>query len=225
MLALLSCMSAGFVVPSVHSVRRSRCILAQIAVPSVHSVRRSRCILAQVGGVPDDSDWTCTDTSLRYRDTVVGDGDLPEDGERVKVHYRSYLAETGAVFDSSRGADGTGEPFSFALGKGRVIPGWEEGVATMRVGGKRTLSIPPELAYGGGGTGDGRIPGGAKLFFECELCSIETGLDWSWTSRLLTGQNKFLVPFVIISAIPYLLPPGSLPAEVAALWGRAPPPQ
>jgi len=108
-----------------------------------------------------------TDSGLKYEDLVVGDGDLAVAGQRVSVHYTGWLVD-GKKFDSSVDRN---EPFSFLLGKGRVIRGWDEGVAGMRTGGKRKLTIPPHLAYGPSGAG-GVIPPNATLIFDVELLEI-----------------------------------------------------
>ena len=111
-----------------------------------------------------------TDSGLQYVDLKVGDGAAPVMGDTVVVHYIGWLAD-GTKFDSSVDR---GQPFDFAIGMGRVIPGWDEGVATMKVGGKRKLIIPPELAYGTAGSGTGGvIPPNATLVFEVELLDIE----------------------------------------------------
>ena len=107
-------------------------------------------------------------SGLRYSDEVVGNGPEPKVGQSVNVHYTGWLDQAGAKgkkFDSSRDR---GDPFSFTLGAGQVIKGWDEGVATMKVGGKRTLVIPAALGYGARGAG-GVIPPGATLIFDVEL--------------------------------------------------------
>ena len=103
-------------------------------------------------------------SGLRYLDHIVGTGDAIKSGQNAIVHYSGYLAD-GTKFDSSHDR---GKPFSFPLGQGRVIKGWDEGVAGMQKGGKRTLIIPPELGYGERGAG-GVIPPNATLMFEVEL--------------------------------------------------------
>lgn len=111
---------------------------------------------------------------LAKTDTVVGNGQEAVPGKTVEVHYTGWLhdpaakGKRGKQFDSSVGRG----PFSFPLGGGRVIKGWDEGVAGMKVGGKRTLVIPPELAYGARGAG-GVIPPNATLVFDVELLEVK----------------------------------------------------
>jgi peptidylprolyl isomerase len=112
-----------------------------------------------------------TPSGLEYDDTVVGTGASPQKGQTCVMHYTGWLwvnGAKGAKFDSSVDR---GRPFEFPLGMGRVIKGWDEGVATMKVGGKRTLRIPPELGYGDRGAA-GVIPPGATLLFEVELLRV-----------------------------------------------------
>lgn len=108
-----------------------------------------------------------TPSGLRYVDVVVGTGPSPKPGQTCTVHYTGTL-DNGRKFDSSRDR---GEPFTFTIGQGDVIKGWDEGVATMKVGGRRTLTIPPALGYGARGAG-GVIPPNATLTFDVELLSI-----------------------------------------------------
>lgn len=111
-----------------------------------------------------------TGSGLKYVDEVVGTGESPSPGKIVSVHYTGWL-ENGTQFDSSRGPD-RGQPLQFPIGLGKVIKGWDEGVMTMKVGGKRKLIIPPNLGYGATGAGRGRIPPNATLIFEVELLGV-----------------------------------------------------
>ncbi|MFQ5808200.1 MAG: FKBP-type peptidyl-prolyl cis-trans isomerase [Armatimonadota bacterium] len=110
-----------------------------------------------------------TDSGLKYIDIEVGDGATPTTGQTVVVHYTGRLVD-GTKFDSSVDRD---DPIVFTLGVGAVIPGWDEGLSTMKVGGKRKLIIPPELGYGATGTPGGPIPPNAELHFEVELMDIK----------------------------------------------------
>jgi FKBP-type peptidyl-prolyl cis-trans isomerase FkpA len=114
---------------------------------------------------------TETPSGLKYEDAVVGSGPSPSPGQTCVMHYTGWLwvnNAKGKKFDSSVDR---GQPFEFPIGKGRVIKGWDEGVATMKVGGKRTLLIPPGLGYGDRGAA-GVIPPGATLLFEVELLRV-----------------------------------------------------
>lgn len=115
---------------------------------------------------------TTMPSGLKIVDTVVGTGATPKTGQTCVMHYTGWLYEggqKGAKFDSSVDR---GQPFEFPIGTGRVIAGWDEGVATMKVGGKRTLIIPPELGYGARGAG-GVIPPNATLIFDVELLDVK----------------------------------------------------
>ena len=114
-------------------------------------------------------DGVKTDDGLQYWDIRVGNGETAKEGSRVRVHYTGWLT-TGKKFDSSVDA---GQPFDFIIGNGEVIKGWDEGVAGMRVNGKRQLRIPPTLAYGEKGTEDGSIPPNATLIFDVQLLAIQ----------------------------------------------------
>ncbi|HEX8088609.1 MAG TPA: FKBP-type peptidyl-prolyl cis-trans isomerase [Blastocatellia bacterium] len=109
-----------------------------------------------------------TASGLKYIDEVVGAGESPQPGQMVTVHYTGTL-EDGTKFDSSRDR---GEPFTFQIGVGRVIRGWDEGVMSMKVGGKRRLIIPAALGYGARGAGNA-IPPNATLIFEVELLGVK----------------------------------------------------
>jgi len=113
-------------------------------------------------------DGVKTDSGLQYWDIKVGTGPVAKDGSSVKVHYTGWLT-TGKKFDSSVDAH---QPFDFTIGKGDVIKGWDEGVTGMKVGGKRQLRIPPELAYGATGTPGGPIPANATLIFDIQLLAV-----------------------------------------------------
>ncbi len=119
-----------------------------------------------LGGSMETKKATFTESGLSITDLKIGDGQEATAGKRVSVNYRGTL-EDGKEFDSSYGRS----PFSFPLGAGQVIKGWDEGVAGMKVGGKRRLVIPPELGYGTRGAG-GVIPPNATLIFEVELLDI-----------------------------------------------------
>jgi FKBP-type peptidyl-prolyl cis-trans isomerase FkpA len=108
-----------------------------------------------------------TPSGLRYQDLAVGDGTTATAGKSVTVHYTGWLPN-GEKFDSSRDRN---EPFSFTLGAGQVIAGWDEGVAGMKVGGRRKLVIPADLAYGTAGAPPD-IPPGATLVFDVELLNV-----------------------------------------------------
>jgi peptidylprolyl isomerase len=111
-----------------------------------------------------------TATGLGYVEIAEGEGARPRAGDSVSVHYTGWL-KSGKKFDSSHDR---GEPLEFQVGRGQVIKGWDEGVGTMRVGGKRKLIIPAHLGYGDRGAG-GVIPPGATLVFEVELVGIKGG--------------------------------------------------
>ncbi len=124
-------------------------------------------VQAQAPGGP-----VTTPSGLKIIDTKVGTGAQPQKGQICVMHYTGWLYENGQKgkkFDSSLDR---GQPFEFPIGTGRVIGGWDEGVATMKIGGKRTLIIPPQLGYGARGAG-GVIPPNATLLFEVELLAVK----------------------------------------------------
>ena len=136
--------------------------LAILAVSA--PVGRSNAADNQVTEMPD---------GLKYTDTKIGDGATAKAGNKVTVNYTGWLNENGAKgkkFDSSLDRN---QPFQFTLGAHQVIPGWDEGVAGMKVGGKRTLIIPPELGYGTRGAGGGAIPPNATLIFDVDLLQVQ----------------------------------------------------
>jgi len=116
---------------------------------------------------PREKDMITTNSGLKYEDLTEGTGAEAKAGDQVQVHYTGWLTD-GTKFDSSLDRK---SPFTFPLGGGRVIKGWDEGVAGMKVGGKRKLHIPPDLGYGARGAG-GVIPPNADLIFEVELLHI-----------------------------------------------------
>lgn len=122
---------------------------------------------SKLGGPIESTPTQLTPSGLQITDLEIGDGPEATAGQTVVVNYRGTL-ESGQEFDSSYNRG----PFSFPLGAGRVIKGWDEGVAGMKIGGKRKLVVPPELAYGRRGAG-GVIPPNATLTFEVELLDIE----------------------------------------------------
>lgn len=112
-------------------------------------------------------------SGLQIKDIQVGTGGSPKPGQICVMHYTGWLYQNGVKgkkFDSSVDR---GQPFEFTIGQGQVISGWDQGVATMKAGGKRTLIIPPELAYGARGAGGGVIPPNATLMFEVELLQVK----------------------------------------------------
>jgi peptidylprolyl isomerase len=134
---------------------------------SVAALGASTTASAQTTGKP-----MTTATGLQIVDSKVGTGASPRQGQTCVMHYTGWLYENGAKgkkFDSSVDR---GQPFEFPIGVGRVIKGWDEGVASMKVGGKRTLIIPAELGYGARGAG-GVIPPNATLLFEVELLGVK----------------------------------------------------
>ncbi len=134
-------------------------VLDTSATPTVENTR----LIAMNTG----NDAVTTPSGLKYVEIKEGDGAVPQQGQTVVVHYTGTL-EDGTKFDSSRDRN---SPFSFKLGVGQVIKGWDEGLSTMKVGGRRQLIIPSELGYGARGAG-GVIPPNATLIFDVELLKI-----------------------------------------------------
>ena len=127
---------------------------------------------APAGDTKKESKMITTPSGLMYEDLKVGTGASPQPGQTCVMHYTGWLWENGAKgkkFDSSVDR---GKPFPFPIGAGRVIRGWDEGVATMKVGGRRILIIPPDLAYGAPGRPP-VIPPSATLCFEVELLEVK----------------------------------------------------
>jgi peptidylprolyl isomerase len=113
-----------------------------------------------------------TASGLKIIDTTVGTGAMPKTGQTCVMHYTGWLYEDGKKGQKFDSSVDRGEPFEFQIGVGQVIGGWDEGVASMKVGGKRTLIIPPDLGYGARGAG-GVIPPNATLIFDVELLDVK----------------------------------------------------
>jgi peptidylprolyl isomerase len=142
---------------------------AQPASPEAAEATTQAAETAQTEQTMDTEVIITTDSGLQYVDLVVGTGASPSPGQRVTVHYTGTLNdEAKTKFDSSRDR---GEPFSFTIGMRQVIAGWDEGVMSMREGGRRKLIIPSELAYGARGIPP-RIPPNATLIFDVELLDV-----------------------------------------------------
>lgn len=133
-------------------------------VPSLQARNMSEDLLAQA-----NENAVTTPSGLKYVDMQAGQGPCPRPGQTVIVHYTGWLTN-GKKFDSSVDR---GQPFNFVLGQGMVIKGWDEGVATMHIGGKRRLVIPPGLAYGSKDIGNGLIPPNSTLVFDVELLGVQ----------------------------------------------------
>ena len=145
------------------SIRLAGAALALAILAVSTPLGRSDAADNQVTEMPD---------GLKYTDSKTGDGATARSGNKVSVHYTGWLSDNGAKgkkFDSSVDR---GQPFQFTLGAKQVIAGWDEGVAGMKVGGKRTLTIPPELGYGSRGA-PGAIPPNATLIFDVELLQVQ----------------------------------------------------
>ena len=146
--------------------KRTRVIAAVVIVALVAGAAAYLLVPKLPGGAGAGAEVT-TPTGLKYTDLVVGTGPSPRVGQTAVVHYTGTLTD-GTKFDSSVDK---GQPYSFPLGMGSVIKGWDEGVATMKVGGKRRLVVPPVLGYGA--TGKGTIPPNATLLFDVELLDVK----------------------------------------------------
>jgi len=141
--------------------------IALVAVVLIAACKSGGGNEAKPEAKPEAAEVT-TPSGLKYVDLKVGDGPSPQSGQIAVVHYTGWLTN-GTKFDSSRDRQ---SPFEFPIGQGRVIKGWDEGVATMKVGGHRKLTIPPELGYGARGAG-GVIPPNAVLVFDVELLGVK----------------------------------------------------
>jgi FKBP-type peptidyl-prolyl cis-trans isomerase FkpA len=153
LLAITVALLATFALAQTHTTKR----------PVHHPARPNTSAPTHVSGPPHK-----TADGLEYWNIKIGTGAVAEPGKTVKVHYTGWLT-TGKKFDSSVDRN---EPFSFTLGRGDVIKGWDEGVVGMKVGGKRQLRIPPSLGYGANGAG-GVIPPNATLIFDVQLLAVE----------------------------------------------------
>jgi peptidylprolyl isomerase len=148
------------------SSRRSGVVAAVVIVALVAAVAAYLFVPSLTG--PSAGAEVTTASGLKYTDTVVGTGQSPRPGQTAVVHFTGTLTD-GTKFDSSLDK---GQPYEFPLGRGAVIKGWDEGVATMKVGGKRHLIVPPALGYGAMGRPP-LIPGGATLIFDIELLGVK----------------------------------------------------
>ena len=145
---------------------RCKLLMSLIAAIAV-AVMASGAAIAQTSGKT-----VTTPTGLQITDTKVGTGATPKTGQTCVMHYTGWLYQNGAKGQKFDSSVDRGQPFEFPIGTRRVIAGWDEGVATMKVGGKRTLIIPPELGYGARGAG-GAIPPNATLMFDVELLGVK----------------------------------------------------
>ena len=153
-----------------HAVHFRRSLLAAL---SAFAIATTAPTIAFAEGAAKPA-VTTTDSGLQIIDTVVGKFAQPKTGQTCVMHYTGWLykdGKKGAKFDSSVDR---GQPFEFRIGTGQVIAGWDEGVSTMKVGGKRTLIIPSELGYGARGSG-GSIPPNSTLIFDVELLGVRGG--------------------------------------------------
>jgi peptidylprolyl isomerase len=146
---------------------RSQAIATELPTQPPAIVMTSEDAQASTPDLSAASGLVTTTSGLQYEDIVEGTGATPQPGQRVVVHYTGTLTD-GSKFDSSRDRN---RPFEFKVGVGQVIKGWDEGVGSMKVGGRRKLIIPPDLGYGARGAG-GVIPPNATLIFDVELLRI-----------------------------------------------------
>ena len=150
---------------SLANISRAAAVAALSLIVSV-AVTPTTPAAAQDQGAP------VADSGLKITDTVVGTGATPKTGQTCVMHYTGWLYEDGAKGQKFDSSVDRGQPFEFSIGTGQVIKGWDEGVATMKVGGKRTLVIPASLGYGARGAG-GVIPPNATLIFDVELLGVK----------------------------------------------------
>ncbi len=151
---------------------RRHLMAACAAIATISIVSTGFLIMSNDNASAQSGKPVTTSSGLQMIDTQAGTGASPKQGQTAVVHYTGYLNDNGnkgKKFDSSVDR---GQPFEFPIGQGRVIKGWDEGVASMKVGGKRTLIIPPALGYGASGAG-GVIPPNATLIFDVELLGVK----------------------------------------------------
>ena len=151
---------------------RRHLMAACAAIATISIVSTGFLIMSNDNASAQSGKPVTTSSGLQMIDTQAGTGASPKQGQTAVVHYTGYLNDNGnkgKKFDSSVDR---GQPFEFPIGQGRVIKGWDEGVASMKVGGKRTLIIPPSLGYGARGAG-GVIPPNATLIFDVELLGVK----------------------------------------------------
>ena len=147
-------------------------LLLAAPLPAQDPAAKPKAAPAATKPAPKERPVITTETGLRYIDTEEGQGPLPVRGAMVRVHYTGWLSDggkRGKKFDSSVDR---GQPLAIPIGVGRVIKGWDEGILSLRVGGKRTLIIPAHLGYGARGAGSA-IPPNAELIFDVELIGIQ----------------------------------------------------
>jgi peptidylprolyl isomerase len=143
-----------------------------LAALALAALALASAVLPTPAAAQTEGSTVTTPSGLQITDTQVGSGAQPQKGQTCVMHYTGWLYDNGTKgqkFDSSLDR---GQPFEFQIGQGQVIEGWDEGVATMKVGGKRTLIIPPALGYGARGAG-GVIPPNATLMFDVELLGVK----------------------------------------------------
>ena len=178
--------------------------LASALIPPTRHLSPKTCRAAPDElAATDDDGWTVTLSGLKYQDLVEGTGATASSGKVAVVQYEGKLVESGRVFDSTKGRGS----FKFVVGEGSVIPAWDEGVSTMREGGKRKLYCPSRLAYGSAGAGaNGEIPGGADLLFDVELESVAEGAVAVQMAKLGLGLNlRTGIAFLLL--LTFILPP------------------
>ncbi len=161
-------MAVAVLIIVVAQITGGQSAIASSGAPSTGVTNQTEVKIAETPSINmSDSEIKETGTGLKYKVITAGTGAIPKKGDTVVVHYTGTL-EDGTKFDSSRDRN---SPFSFKLGIGQVIKGWDEGLSIMRVGDRRTLIIPPDLGYGARGAG-GVIPANATLIFDVELLRI-----------------------------------------------------